>query len=284
MLPKDLWSAKGFACGGTDASIYKETLEYYWGKVPHEIYGATEAGGVVAVQSWIKKGLTLYPFLAFFEFIPEEERLKSQENKKHQPKTVLLNEVEVGEIYELVISNFYGMPFLRYRLGDLLKVISLEEEETGIRLPQFIFHARADDLIDLYSVVMLDERTIWQALNSNASYYEEWSARKEYEEGWPVLRLYIEPKQEIEANLLEHLFNEQLQALNPFYKEAIGEVETNPVRMTFLPRGSFQRYYEEKQRAGADLAHLKPPHMNASDAVIQDLLQVSEKRSDGENK
>lgn len=283
MLPKDLWPAKGFACGGTDASIYKETLEYYWGKVPHEIYGATEAGGVVAVQSWIKKGLTLYPLLAFFEFIPEEERLKSRENKEYQPNTVLLNEVEAEKIYEIVITNFYGMPFLRYRLGDLVKVISLEEEETRIRLPQFIFHARADDLIDLYSIVMLDERTIWQVLNSTAS-YQEWSARKEYEEGWPVLRLYIEPKQEIEANLLEHLLNEQLQALNPFYKEAIGEVETNPVRVTLLPRGSFQRYYEEKQRAGADLAHLKPPHMNASDAVIQDLLQVSEKRSDGENK
>lgn len=276
MLPKDLWQAKGLTCSGTDANIYREKLEYYWGKSPHEIYGITELG-VVAMQSWIKKGMIFYPYLAFFEFIPEEEWLKGKENKEYQPTTVLLDKVEAGKIYELVITNFYGGPFLRYRPGDLIKIISLEKEETGIKLPQFIFHARADGLIDLYSIVRLDERTIWQALEDTNVSYEEWSARKEYEEGWPILRFYIELKQEIKTNVLEHLLHKHLQAISPLYEEAIGEVESNPVRVALLPRGSFQRYYEEKRKAGADLAHLKPPHMNPSDTVIQDLLQWSEK-------
>jgi hypothetical protein len=42
--------------------------------------------------------------------------------------------------------------------------------------------------------------------------------------------------------------------------------------VTILPAGSFQKYYEKRKASGVDLAHLKPPHMNASDTIIQDLL------------
>ncbi len=275
MLPKDLWSVKGLSCGGTDASIYKKKLEYFWGKTPHEIYGITETG-VVAMQSWLKQGLIFYPYLDFFEFIPEAEWRKSKENKAYKPATVLMDELEVGKIYEIVATNFYGMPFLRYRPGDLIKITSLEEEGSGIKIPQFTFHARGDDLINLYSIVMLDERTIWEALNNTNVSYEDWSVRKEIQKDIPVLSFYLEPKQATQANVLERLLNEQLQTISPLYKEAIGEVETNPVKVTLLGAGSFQQYYEKMQAAGVDLAHLKPPHMSASDTVIQGLLQCSE--------
>jgi hypothetical protein len=49
-----------------------------------------------------------------------------------------------------------------------------------------------------------------------------------------------------------------------------------PVRVTIVTPGTFQRYYEEKRKEGADLAHLKPPHMNASDAIVQRLFQMSQ--------
>lgn len=48
-----------------------------------------------------------------------------------------------------------------------------------------------------------------------------------------------------------------------------------PLRVTILPAGSFQRYYENRKKAGADLAHLKPPHMNASDAIVEDLVSCN---------
>jgi len=273
MLPSDLWSAKGLACGGTDTILYKEKLEYYWGRSPHEAYGATETG-LMATQSWAKKGMTFYPYIVFFEFIPEEEWLKGREDKEYQPSTVLLNEVEAGKVYEVVTTSFYGMPFLRYRLGDLVKIISLKEE-TGIKLPQMTFKARADDIVDVYGIARLDERTVWQAIVNTGVEYEDWSMRKEYEGDKPIVRLYIEFKQEMEAQELEQLLHEQLKGDEPLYNEAIEEMRTNPIRVTILPRGGFQHYYEEKRKAGADLAHLKPPHMNASDAVIQDLLRLS---------
>jgi len=277
MLPKDLWPVKGLSCGGTDTIIYREKLKYYWGKLPHEIYGLTEAG-MMAMQSWTKKDLTFYPFLAFFEFIPEEEWLRSREDKEYQPRTLLLDEVEAGKIYEIVITNFYGMPLLRYRPGDLVKITSLEDKEAGIRIPQMNFFSRADYLIDLYSIVRLDERTVWQAIDNTKIDYEDWSARKEYEGSLPILRIYIEPKGEIEKQKLEHLIHRNLQAINPLYTEAIEEMGTNPVKVTLLSKGSFQYYYEAKRKEGADLAHLKPPHMNATDVAIQALVQGNEEK------
>ncbi len=274
MLPKDLWPVKGLACGGTDTALYKEKLVYYWGRSPYEAYGATEIG-ITAMQSWAKKGMTFYPYMVFFEFIPEEEWLKTREDKQYQPSTVLLNQVEPGKLYELVVTNFHGMPFLRYRLGDLVEIISLEEKETGIKIPQMTFKARADDIIHIYAIARLDERTAWQAIIDTGIKHEDWSMRKEDEQGEPIVRLYIELKEDMEAQEVARLVHDRLKVIDRHYNEAVTEVETNPIKVTLLPRGAFQYYYEQKRKAGADLAHLKPPHMNAPQAVIEDLVTLS---------
>lgn len=272
LLPKDLWPLKGLICYGTDTDIYREQLIHYWGKEPLSIYSFTESGGVVAMHAWNKKSMTFTPFSCFLEFAPEGEWLKSRENTDYQPTTVLLDEVEAGKRYELIITSFYGMPFLRYRVGDLVKIIALEDGEAGIKLPQMAFDSRADGLIDIAGFPRLDEKTIWQAIANTGIKFEDWSARKEYEQNKPIVHLYIELKEEIEVTKLEKLIHQELVNINRDYKDLESMLSIRPLRVTILPVGSFQRYYEEKQKAGADLAHLKPPHMNASDIVIRSLL------------
>ncbi len=274
LLPKDLWPIKALVCYGTDTSIYREQLIHYWGKEPYEVYACSEIG-LLAFDAWNKKYMTFVPTTAFFEFIPEEEWLKTRENKDYQPTTVLLNEVKPGKRYALIVTNFYGMPFLRYQVGDLVRVMALEDEETGIRLPQIMFDSRADDLIDIGGFPRLDERTIWQAIANAKIKYEDWTARKEYEQNEPVLRLYLELKEEREAGELEALIHQELVNINRDYKDLETMLGMHPLRVMLLPTGSFQRYYEEKQKSGAHLAHLKPRHTNAPDDVIQELLRLA---------
>jgi phenylacetate-coenzyme A ligase PaaK-like adenylate-forming protein len=221
--------------------------------------------------------MTFLADTVFLEFIPEAEWLKSKEDKEYQPTTVLLNEVEEGKIYEIVVTDFYGMPFLRYRLGDLIKIVALRDDETGINLPQMVFQARADDIIDIAGFTRLDEKTVWQAIVNTGIRYEDWAMRKEYEQDKPVLYLYIELKKNMEAKEVERLIHEQLKAINRDYKDLVSMLETKPLRVKLLSKGTFQRYLEEKQRAGVDLAHLKPPHMNASDTLIGELVLLSAK-------
>ena len=48
-----------------------------------------------------------------------------------------------------------------------------------------------------------------------------------------------------------------------------------PIKLTLLSGGTFLRFYNEKQKSGVDLAHLKPPHMNPSDTVVEDVIRLS---------
>ena len=218
--------------------------------------------------------MTFIPYGVFLEFMPEEEWQHNKVDPDYRPNTVLLDEVEAGKCYELVFTSFYGMPFLRYRVGDLIRIVSLRDETAGITLPQMLFEARADDIIDLAGFTRLDEKTVWRAVANTGLEYEDWTIRKEFNGGNPYLHLYLELKNSDDSEQARHLIGKSLAALDSGYADVSKMLEIDPLKVTLLSQGSFQRYYEEKKSAGYDLAHLKPPHMNASDDVIESLLHL----------
>ncbi|NOZ73183.1 MAG: GH3 auxin-responsive promoter family protein [Chloroflexi bacterium] len=277
LLPKDLWTVKSAMCGGTDTSLYKKTIEEYWGVTPYELYAATELGGTAAVQAWNRRGLYFFPDVAFYEFIPEREWMKNREDSSYNPSTVLLDEVETGQRYELVMTSFDGGPFLRYRLSDLILFESLRDEKAGINLPGMICSGRADGLIDLAGFTgLMDEPMVWHAIHDSGIPYEDWTVRKEDDGEESFLHLYIELKEDVSPDEAERQLNESFKQHNQFYADLINMLEVRPLRLTILPRGTFRAYYLEKQAAGADLAHLKPPHMNPSDEIVNTLLRLGQ--------
>ena len=141
LLPKDLWNIKGMACGGTDSFIFRDKIKETWGVVPLDIYAGTE-GLIVAMQTWDFEGMTFVPHLNFLEFIPESEYNKWNKDHSYQPKTVLLDEVKTGEVYEIVITNFHGGALVRYRPGDMIKITAQRNDKLGIKIPQMVFERR----------------------------------------------------------------------------------------------------------------------------------------------
>lgn len=276
MLPKDVWSVKGVGCAGTDTSLYKDKIIEYWGVEPFEQYASTETMGTAAVQAWNKQGLFFFPDVVFWEFIPEEEWVRNREDPSYQPRTVLLNEVQPGQRYEVVITSFDGGPFLRYRMHDLVRFLSLRGEEADIDLPAMVCAGRSDGLIDLAGFTgLMDEPMVWKAIHDTGIAYADWTIRKEVAEEGAFLHLYIELKENASPEVIQRLVHENLKALNPFYADLDAMLEVQPLEATLLPQGTFRAYSLEKQAAGADLAHLKPPHMNPSDGIISDLLRHS---------
>ena len=286
ILPKDLWQIKAVLGGGTDAAVYKKKVEAMWGRKPLELYGGTE-GGIYAIQTWDHAGMTFVPNLNFFEFIPEEEHLKWRENRSYQPRTVLLNEVEPGHNYEVVITNLHGGALVRFRLGDMISIVSRRNEYSDIDLPQMVFYSRADYVIDIAGLGRLTERIIWEALEDAKIPYVDWAARKEIRDETAVLHLYIEPKPfapvaegEIAASIARHLRAlEERYHHNPYRiygSEADCEAvpDGGQVRVSLLPQGAFGNYVARRQAEGADLGHLKPPHIQPSDRALA-LLRMS---------
>jgi hypothetical protein len=259
--------------GGMDTNIYRDRIVHYWGKNPLEGYACTE-GGMFGMQAWNFKDMTLFPDCDFYEFIPMEEHEKNKKNPSYQPKTVLMDELKPG-IYELVFTNLLGGVITRYRVGDLLQVVSLKDEEAGINIPQFRFYSRADDLIDLGSMARFTEKAIWEAIDKSGIDYVDWVARKEMAKGEPVLHLYIEFKDgiNIAQDKVADKIKSSLQRECPDFKEMESMFGNGRLLISQLPAKTFDIFSENQQKAGADLAHLKPPRMQPKEDVLRRLLE-----------
>jgi len=144
VLPRDIWKIKGLISCGSDLSLDRGRIFQEWGVQPLDTYCATETC-FMALQAWNKRGLNFIPYRHFYEFISRVERDKEKANPDYQPTTLLINELKAGEVYELVITNFHGGPFIRYRIGDLLKVIVLQDSDIGVLMPQFKYYGRTDN-------------------------------------------------------------------------------------------------------------------------------------------
>jgi len=284
MLPRDIWDLKVILGGGTDSAVFKKKVEQMWGRRPLEMYGGTE-GGIYATQTWDYNSLTFVPNLNFLEFVPEDEHLKWQLDHSYNPKTVLLDEVKSNQNYELIITNFHGGTLARFRIGDMIRIVSLRNEETRINLPQMIFHSRADYLIDIAGLGRLTERIIWEALENTGVPYVEWTARKEVLGDRAVLHLYVEPRyvNGIAERDIVKSFSRELQKLEKQYHhnpyniydsdaETESEARSRQVEVTLLRQGAFADYIAQRQSEGADLGHLKPPHINPADKTLAALM------------
>lgn len=281
MLPKDIWSVKGILSSGLDSSVYRDKIKELWGKYPLDLYTGTE-GGVIATQTWDYDSMTFVPSLNFLEFIPEEEHFKWRLDPEYQPKTVLLDEVEAGENYEVVISNFHGGALVRYRPGDMVRITSLRNESLGIDIPQMAFERRADDLLD-FVFVRLTEKTVWQAIENTGIAYEDWVAFKK--DGQPVLSIYLElqngyqgSEAEIAATIREQILrsDSQHKGTEALYRDEFATMIDFKVEVNTLSPGAFAHFTEQRRAEGADLAHLKPPHINPSQRVLDLLAEKPE--------
>jgi hypothetical protein len=275
MLPRDLWPSKAIVTSGMDTAIYKRAIERYWGSEPCEFYACAE-GLILAMQGWNKNGLYFLPDIAFYEFIPEDEVQKWQADERYQPRTVLYDEVQEGNLYEVVITQLYGMPLLRYRMKDLVRFTGMQDNETGVKLPHIQFQRRVGETIDLAALARLDERTLWQALANTGLRIVDWSAFKEYDGEQAYVRLYVELKDEAIADQVAARVDEQLRLIDVDYRDIESYLGLQPIRVTLLPKGTFMRYSDRQRQAGADLAHLKPPHVNAPEATLQALRELSD--------
>jgi hypothetical protein len=275
ILPKDIWHLKGIITSGTDTEIYMERIEHYWGRKPLEGYACTEAGNM-AMQSWNYKGMVFFPDNSFLEFIPMAEYQKNNEDPTYQPKTMLYDELDLG-LYELVLSNFNGGVLVRYRIGDIFEVIANEDKEVGSELPQVKFYSRSDDIIDLGSFIRLTERDIWKTIETTGLKYQDWVAVKETSGIYPTLHIYLELTKpgEVSEERAQEMIRQAFSAKYSDYTDMKEILNSEPVKVSLLPGGSFAAYMKEKAESGADLAHLKPQHMKPHDDVLKKLVTIT---------
>ncbi len=276
--PKDIWNLKGLVCTGTDSASVKNKIEQDWGIRPLEVFGGTEST-CIATETWSKNGLVFFPEVCFYEFIPWSEVERNLNDPGYVPHTYLMDELQAGTDYELVISNFKGGAFARYRIGDIVKCISLSNEADGLKIPQFAYIDRQPDLIDIAGFTRLSEATINDALVLSKLAINDWCAMKEFDDqSRAFLHLLVEVSPlGMQTALTRDIINEHLaiyfRYIDTDYKDLKSLLGIEPLKVTIIPTGTIERFTE--------LFGRRPRKMNPSHFDMIELLKLSRNGTTG---
>ncbi|HKK96328.1 MAG TPA: GH3 auxin-responsive promoter family protein [Anaerovoracaceae bacterium] len=260
MLPKDIFNLKALLCAGTDTACYKSYLEKAWGIKPHEVFAGTELS-MVSTETLTHDGMVMFPDACLYEFIPEVEYDKNRHNPNHVPKTCLLNEIEDGQNYELVITSLKGGVFVRYRMGDIFRCLHKTGDDST-NLPLLCFVDRAPTVIDIAGFTRITETSISDVINLSRLPIENWFAKKEYTHSKkPYMHLYVEISADsLDSSALScQLLQDHLKAYFKFFDTDYNDLEKmlgiKPLLITTIKTGSLAEY---EKRTGNTMVKMNP--------------------------
>ena len=88
--------------------------------------------------------------------------------------------------------------------------------------------------------------------------------------------LNLSERYEASSEQLTALIRSGLKQVSSDFTDLEYMLGSDHLQVTRLANNSFMRYMEDRRRAGSDLAHVKPPHMQPSEEVMNRLLQVGQ--------
>jgi len=252
---------------GGSFAIYLDRLRYYIGDLPvfSGMYGATEA--LIAMATNVNDvSYVVTPRSAYFEFI------SLHESEDSNPETFDLDELKVGEMYEVVITNYSG--FYRYRMGDIIKVIGYSHKS-----PMIEFMYRKGQLLNLAGE-KTSEQAVQYALSATAKavgvLLEDYTITLKIEDVVGHYLFYIEASEPvitpIKALEMKNTLEKCLWKANPRYKVAVKAKRINEVDIHFVRKCTFGTLKQELLKRGASLNQVKIPRL-IQDSLLLRLLE-----------
>ena len=245
----------GYGMVSSTLKVYVEKLRRYIGPdVPlHNMgYGAAEGFFAMATELDVPD-YVLLPHCVFFEFIPVGD---DPDEEEKDPQTLLLNELEVGKKYEVVITNFSGL--YRYRMFDVVQVTRMYQNTPQI---EFLYRRNLGMNIanEKMTTDMVDEavKNTADALGLTLAGY---SLFDDFSTDPPRYCMVCEPEQPVD----EAARQKMIGLLDGYFKEYNDKYEIRRGSMIgapevlFLEAGSYARYKESLLQSGRVLNQIKP--------------------------
>ena len=186
----------------------------------------------------------------FFEFVPVDMDI----NDLKRP--LLINEVEVGKLYELVITNRSGL--YRYRIREVVKIVGFEGET-----PYIEFAYRANFVTDLCGAhingdhVVSGIKAVEDKCGMNALDFSIY-ANKDIKN--PHIDLFIEFDHEVDPDLIkkmEEAFDEGMRHASLDYDVCREENFIKLARLLPVKKGTYTKYRKKQITQGASGNQLK---------------------------
>lgn len=225
-----------------------------------ETYNASE--GFIALQNDLTENdlLLMLDLGIFFEFMPMEEA------GKEYPNTVLLDEVEVGQQYALVISTNAGL--WRYQIGDTVRFTSkypFKIEVSG-RVKHFI-NAFGEEV-----VVDNTDKALALACAQTQATVKEYTACPVFTGDGKGYHQWLIEFEQAPADMAQfaQLLDEALQELNSDYEaKRYKNMVLDQLQVEVLPTDGFYNWLKGKGKLGGQ--H-KVPRLSNTDNYVKEIL------------
>lgn len=255
----EIMPLKGIADGGIDLKLYFDFFKEL-GVEYTNAYGSTELGIGVHGLPDRKSDLVFDLRTGFYEFLTEKGEIKK------------IDELSKGKVYEVVGTPF-GSISMRYRIGDLLKVIDFYDGG-----PVFNFEGRTVEILDIYGWFRMSHDIALNALKrAGLSSTDKWTIIKEVKPREKLRILMEKTWQYSEKEAGKRIFNALVETYPDFNDYVKGFKIKDPsevIEVEYLRKGAFLKYVMKKSKDGSAIGQIKPPKIIPPEKIeIADMLR-----------
>ncbi len=259
-----IWPKCAFVWGvaGAGFKVYLEKVKKYTGDLPvySGIYAATE--GVIGIEMGLDKAVyTAAPGSVYYEFI----HIDDCDNK--DITTYSLEELKIGEKYEVVITNSAG--FYRYRLGDVVKVVGYRDKS-----PELEFLYRKNQLISI-NAEKTSEQAVHQSVIETIKQLEvdlvDYTVMADIDVSPGRYVFFIEANnwEDINKAEAEELLESKLCLANPRYEKFRKVMKIGHLSLEFVKPHTFDSMKALLVSGGASGNQVKIPRVVKKDVLIE---------------
>ncbi len=245
--PNLAWTS---AMRGGSLAVYAEKLKKYCGDLPFNNTGYAASEALMAMPLEMSAlDAVLLPKSCLFEFIPVDA--------PEGTRPLLLDALEVGKEYEVIITNLAGL--YRYRMYDVVRVTGFYQ-----KTPKVEFLYRSNLVLNITGEKTTQQMLDWavkKACEQVHLPYSRFCAYGSMEDGkLPYYSILIESKDDtaVDLSLLADVLDKALCDSNLYIDVRRREDVLGKTQVHLLQQGTFDAYTESLRQQGINISQVKP--------------------------
>ncbi len=253
-----IWPRLTWAYGmiGSNLKVYVEKLRKSIGyEIPIHNMGFAAAEGFfsMATELDVHDGVLL-PHTLFFEFLPVED---DDEGGDESVTPLLINQLEIGKKYEIIVSNFSGL--YRYRMEDVVQVTRMYNNTPQI---EFLYRRNLGmNIANEKTTTQMVDFAVKQTAEAMGNEFVGHSMYADYSTNPPRYCLLAEPVNPVvEADRQKYIdiLDEKFKEFNEKYFKYRRWGMINRPEVLFLKPKTYWDYREYLRAQGKVLNQIKP--------------------------